>query len=534
MPHSARQGDALVRRLLLSALVFLLMGVSPAGAAPISAPKGPADVSYQRLPFSQNWSNADLITTNDDWSGVPGISGFRGDNLTSATGTDPQTLLSDDSPGVIDGNANRADPDTFSNGGVAEVAITDPVVAIQGSGTADAPYLLIHINTTGYANIQVAYNPRDIDGSTDNAIQQMALHHRVGTLGSFTNVPAAYVPDATTGPSLTTLVTPVNVALPAAVDNQTRVQLRSMTTNAVGNDEWVGIDDIFVTGTPIVVDSAPAATSTAPNNGATNVAVDTAIIMNFSEAVSLTASAVTRECPAGTPLIFIGLPATNVTSVTLTPSALLPSNTSCTVTVVANQVTDVDADDPPDNMAANSVWSFTTDTPPTVVSTTPVDTATNVPINTTIALNFSEIVDATANAFTLACPAGAPVTFSASPVLPASDTSSVVLTPSANLPSNTSCTVTAVAAQITDNDGPADQLNGGKKRHGAAMTTASPSPHKAPPPATARQTCSTPSRASAQQAHGWADQDYRGCGGGRLLEHGRRRDERLLRPGGRC
>ena len=42
------------------------------------------------------------------------------------------------------------------------------------------------------------------------------------------------------------MVTPVDVTLPAAVDNQPIVQLRIMTADAAGSDEWVGIDDIVV------------------------------------------------------------------------------------------------------------------------------------------------------------------------------------------------------------------------------------------------------------------------------------------------
>ncbi len=38
-----------------------------------------ADGVYQSLPFAQNWSNTNLITVSDDWSGVPGIIGYRGD-----------------------------------------------------------------------------------------------------------------------------------------------------------------------------------------------------------------------------------------------------------------------------------------------------------------------------------------------------------------------------------------------------------------------------------------------------------------------
>ncbi|MCB9136600.1 MAG: hypothetical protein H6636_14340 [Anaerolineales bacterium] len=208
----------------------------------------PKDVSYHTLPFYQDWSDTGMITINDDWTGVPGVLGYRGDSLTATTDTNPQTLLMDDSPGVIDINANQTNPDTFTTGGVTEFDLTDDVVALTGSGTADAPYLQLHLNTTGWANIRVVYDLRDIDGSTDNAIQQVAMHYRLGSSGVFTNIPSAYVPDATTGPSLANLVTHVDVTLPSDANNQAELQIRIMTTNASGNDEWVGIDNISITG----------------------------------------------------------------------------------------------------------------------------------------------------------------------------------------------------------------------------------------------------------------------------------------------
>lgn len=210
-----------------------------------------ADGVYQPLPLSQAWTNIGLITTDDDWSGVPGILGFRGDNITAATGVDPQTLLADDSPGVNDINANKPDPLTFFTGGCTEFELANPVVAVFGSGTADAPYLLLHVNTTGFQSITVSYNVRDVEAGVDDAGQQVGLHFRVGGAGGYTNVAAGYVADATTT-GTDTQVTPVNVVLPVSADNQAQVQIRIMTTNAVGNDEAVGIDDIVVSGTPIV------------------------------------------------------------------------------------------------------------------------------------------------------------------------------------------------------------------------------------------------------------------------------------------
>jgi DNA/RNA endonuclease G (NUC1) len=200
----------------------------------------------QPLPFSQNWSNTGLITVNNNWSGVPGIVGYLGDYDGGApTAVDPQTLTQDFSATTVSVVANQ--PDTSStSGGVGEFEITNPAVGFQGSGTADAPHLLISLNTTGASNIAVTYNLRDIDGTADNSVQPVALQYRIGSSGSFINIPGAFVADASSGPSLATLVTPVGVLLPPAAENQALVQLRIITTNAVGSDEWIGVDDILV------------------------------------------------------------------------------------------------------------------------------------------------------------------------------------------------------------------------------------------------------------------------------------------------
>jgi hypothetical protein len=213
--------------------------------------------------FTQDWSNTGLITANDDWSNVPSMIGYRGDGLTTTTGVDPQTVTAQDSGLVTDVNANQTNPSTFTTGGVAEFEIANPTIALQGSGTADAPYILIHLNTLGTQNIQVSYNLRDIDGSGDNAVSPVALQYRIGTVGSFTNVPSGYVADASTGPNLATLVTPISVILPTEVENQSQVQLRIITTDAVGSDEWIGIDDINISAAAIA-SSTVSLTSNVP------------------------------------------------------------------------------------------------------------------------------------------------------------------------------------------------------------------------------------------------------------------------------
>ncbi|WP_244475643.1 ExeM/NucH family extracellular endonuclease [Methylobacterium sp. Leaf466] len=177
---------------------------------------------------------------------MPSIVGYRGDDITTVTGADPQTLAGDGTV-TVDVNANQTNPNGFSTGGVAEFALSDPTVALAGSGTADAPNLVIHLDTTGRRDVTVSYTLRDLEDGADNAAQAVALQYRVGTTGAWVNLPAAYRADASAGPNTFGPDGVVTAVLPAAVENQPQVQVRVITTNALGNDEWIGIDDISVT-----------------------------------------------------------------------------------------------------------------------------------------------------------------------------------------------------------------------------------------------------------------------------------------------
>src|SRR5204863_9234799 len=91
------------------------------------------------------------------------------------------------------------------------------------------------------------------------------------------------------------------------------------------------------------------------------------------------------------------------TTFTLNPNVDFTFGELCTVTVVAAQVTDTDAFDPPDNMPANYVFTFTVDAAPTVTTTTPTNAATNHTSNTNITVTFNEPVNATSSSFTIYC-----------------------------------------------------------------------------------------------------------------------------------
>ena len=135
------------------------------------------------------------------------------------------------------------------------------------------------------------------------------------------------------------------------------------------------------------VDAPPTVSSTTPTNGATSVGLNTTVSFTFSAAVNVTASAFTLECPSGTSKAFTLSPSPpgGATTFTLTPSANLPAGTTCVATAVAAQIANLAGT----HMAANSTASFTTDSPPTVSSTTPTNGATSVLASTTVVVNFN-------------------------------------------------------------------------------------------------------------------------------------------------
>lgn len=325
-------------------------------AAVLFASSAFADNVPQTLPFNQNWTTTTLITADDDWANVPGIIGFRGDGLAGSTAANPQTITAEST--VVDVNANQTNPNTFVTGGVAEFHISDPVVALQGSGTARAPYLLIHLNTSGKSNVVVSYKLRDIDGSTDNAVQPVALQYRVGSSGPFVNIASAFIADASTGPSLATAVTNVVAALPAAAENQSLVQVRIITTDAVGSDEWIGIDDISITASGTATNNPP--TITAPANPIKTVAQDATPfavtlsgtddngIFNWSATPVSGISSVTVSGGQGTANVTYTVTLVSGSSGTASFTASLSDNVNAAVTRTVNiSVTPLVANNPP-------------------------------------------------------------------------------------------------------------------------------------------------------------------------------------------
>jgi endonuclease I len=194
------------------------------------------------------------------------------------------------------------------------------------------------------------------------------------------------------------------------------------------------------------VDLPPALVSLQPADGATNVPVLPAIAAQFSEAVTLAPGALTLAC-AGTGAIALdvtGGPSQYQASVQ-TP---LPHGTSCTLTVHAALVTDLDGT--PDALPADISHVFSTgaDLPPAVASHVPSDGAAGVATGANLGISFSEPVTTSPGWLQLACDDSGNVAVSVS-----GGPTQFVVDPDADLAFLETCTVTVDASFVLDQDG---------------------------------------------------------------------------------
>jgi VCBS repeat-containing protein len=292
----------------------------------------------------QDWNNTGLITTTNDWSGVDSIMGYRGDGLTGGTGRDARTITGDSA--VVNINANATNPNTNTTGGVTEFHLADPVVALQGSGTAQAPSLVLYLDASGRQNLHLSLDLRDIDGSADSSVQQIAMQYRLGDTGAWINLPGGYVADASTGPSQATQVTHLELDLPAALNNQSQVEIRILTTDAVGSDEWIGIDNIGVDSAAMAADiTPPALASSTPADGAIGVAQKNNLTLNFNELIAAGTGNIVISDGNGDVRTIAVSDTSQVTiagqTVTINPAADLHTGTTYHVSIEAGAIRDL-------------------------------------------------------------------------------------------------------------------------------------------------------------------------------------------------
>ena len=140
----------------------------------------------------------------------------------------------------------------------------------------------------------------------------------------------------------------------------------------------------------------PTVISTSPVNGATNVAINSAITATFSERMD--ASTITTATfivsDGGSQISGTVSYNSGQKKATFTPSGNLSYSTTYTAMITTGV-----KDEAGNPMVSDYTWSFITEaapdtTPPTVISTSPANGATDVAINSAITATFSERMDA--------------------------------------------------------------------------------------------------------------------------------------------
>ena len=206
----------------------------------------------------------------------------------------------------------------------------------------------------------------------------------------------------------------------------------------------------LVSGASVHDNTPPMVSDTSPSNGATGVALNSAISATFSEAVTnstVNAASFTLKSTAGSVPV-AGVVGINGNTATYVPSASLDPSTQYTATITT-AVKDVAGN----SLATNFSWNFTTGvtfdtTPPTVSATSPANAATDVATNSSVSVTFSKaMTNSTLNAASfilVPTTGGGPIAGTVSV-----NGNTAQFTPSVQLAATTQYTA-SVAASVTD------------------------------------------------------------------------------------
>jgi predicted extracellular nuclease len=139
-------------------------------------------------------------------------------------------------------------------------------------------------------------------------------------------------------------VTHLSVTLPSEVNDQSQVQLRIMTTNAAGNDEWVGVDNISVTSAQAPPDvTAPTLVAETPIDGGTTSA-GSDLVLRISETVKAGLGDFTLTSDSGDSRVISAADTTQVkfvgNVVTINPTTNLVPDTTYHLSVAPGTITD--------------------------------------------------------------------------------------------------------------------------------------------------------------------------------------------------
>jgi endonuclease G len=346
------------------------------------------------VPLTENFDTLASTGTNITWVDNGTIPGWYSSRATYNSGT---------------GSSNTGA--LYSFGVTGTNPVSDRALGSVASGGTGAVFHAVRLtNNTGatITSLDISYVGEQWRNGGNTVAHTLTFQYQVANSGVITgaNTPAAEWTTFSalnfTGPVVGATATvldgnapanrvAISATLAVTVNGGQEIWLRWQDPDDTGNDHGLAIDDFSVTANGVSPgEAAPIVNGTAPANSATNVAVNSKIVITFSESVNANANAFALVC--GSPQTFAqsGSPET---SFTLTPASPLPYSTSCTVTVTASQITDTDTNDPPDQMTSDYMFSFTTTDPPAPVATNVIINEIDSDTPGTDAAEFVELYD---------------------------------------------------------------------------------------------------------------------------------------------
>lgn len=347
-----RKQSNLLYLALAAVLVVLFLSQIPGAAAPVT----PTAAISLSSPYSQNFDTLAVSGTGNIWTDDSTISGWYATRTLYNAGT---------------GSSNTGALYSFGTGTATERALG----SVASGGTGTMYYGGRFVNDTGAAvtSLTVTYTGeqwRD-GGNATPVAQQIEFSYQISTTvtslttGTWTDVDlldfvsptftaTAGALDGNAAANRTTLSQTFAVNIPAGFE----IMIRWQDINNAGNDHGLAVDDLTVSTGGAPTDTAPSVASTTPTNGATNIALNSDVTVTFSEDVTLDASWYAISCSlSGT---HTGVVTGGPLAWTVNPTTDFVAGETCTVTIDDLSVHDTDTDDPPDVMAADYVFSFST------------------------------------------------------------------------------------------------------------------------------------------------------------------------------
>lgn len=257
--------------------------------------------------------------------------------------------------------------------------------------------IAVPINQALSATFSVAMDPTTISATTftvsgpgNSAVTGVVTYVAAGSVATF-------VPAANLTPSTLYTATITTGAKDLA------------GTSLAANYVWT-----FTTAAAVVI-VPPTVIATNPLNGATAVPLNQIVSATFSTAMdpsTINATTFTLTGPGATAVPGLVAYAAIGNSLTFSPTMNLAPSTLFTATIKTGARNLAGT-----ALAANYVWTFTTGPavvviPPEIVSTDPMDEATNVPLNQAVSVTFSEAINPltiTTGTFKLSGPGGTPI-----------------------------------------------------------------------------------------------------------------------------